>query len=185
MNFLEELAPEQRELIISLPYKVGLWLSHVDDTGGDDASQEETQALENILKAFNQDVFGSEALQYIMAETINQRDKWDSWSHDAANIPQSCQKAIDILHKCLDEKEVNSYKQRLLEIAEAVALAFREYDSLDFAGKIRVYIMYYSDKIKARTRKHGQKSLDQYLNISIRERKALDTLAHTLGVRYG
>lgn len=184
MSFLDELPQDQRDLIISLPYRVGIWISHCDDAGGEEASSDEKNALAAIIEGFTRDVFGSEVVQYIMMETMMSKDKWDGWALNYKNVAADCQQAIDILNEVVEAKEVNAFKQRLYEIAEAVALAFREYDSLDIVTKIRVYVNYYREKWAAAKRKHVFKTLDQYLNISLKERQALRNLADTLALRY-
>jgi hypothetical protein len=63
-------------------------------------------------------------------------------------------------------------------------LAFREYDNLDFMSKLRVYLMYYKERYQAARKHRSFKTMDQYLNISFKERKALYSLANTLGVQY-
>ena len=184
MSFLDDLPSEQRELIISLPYRVGVWVSHADDVGGEEANDEEKTALANILHGFTTDVFGSEVVQYVMAETIAHNAEWEKWSKNTSSLTKDCQQAIDILNEAVDEKEVSAFKQRLLEIAEAVALAFREYDNLDFMSKLRVYLMYYKERYQAARKHRSFKTMDQYLNISLKERQALYSLANTLGVQY-
>ena len=184
MSFLDELPHDHRELIVSLPYRVGAWISHADDVGGDVADEEEKTALANILHGFTQDVFGSEVVQYVMAETISRKQDWEKWATETKNVSEDCQRAIDLLHDVVDEKEVNAFKQRLLEIAEAVALAFREYDKLDFITKLRIYIMYYREKYKAARKNRSFKSMDQYLNISLKERQTLNALASVLEIQY-
>lgn len=184
MSFLDDLPSDQRELIISLPYRVGVWVSHADDAGGEEADDEEKVALSNILHGFTTDVFGSEVVQYVMAETIAHSAEWDRWGKNTSSLATDCQHAIDILNEAVDEKEVSAFKQRLLEIAEAVALAFREYDKLDFVSKLRVYLMYYKERYQAARKHRSFKTMDQYLNISLKERQALYSLANTLGVQY-
>ena len=184
MSFLDDLPSDQRELIISLPYRVGVWVSHADDVGGKKADEEEKTALANILHGFTTDVFGSEVVQYVMAETIAHNAEWEKWSKNMSSFAKDCQHAIDVLKESVDEKEVSAFKQRLLEIAEAVALAFREYDNLGFLSKLYVYLMYYKERYQAARKHRSFKTLDQYLNISLKERRALYSLANTLGVQY-
>lgn len=184
MTFLHQLSNDDRELLISLPYRVGVWVSHVDDHGGDEAHDEERKALASIIDGFTRDVFGSEVVQYIMMETLERKDHWDTWAKDKSDIHADVQRAIDILNEAVEEKEVSAFKRRLIEIAEAVALAFREYDTLNFSTKVKVYILYYREKLKASRKKQSFKSMDQFLNISLKERQALYHLADTLGVQY-
>ena len=42
MSFLHNLSPEDREMLISLPYRMGYWISQSDTSGGDDSDEEES-----------------------------------------------------------------------------------------------------------------------------------------------
>lgn len=185
MSFLDELPQNDRENIVSLPYRVGLWLSHSDQSGGDESDEEEARALDSILQGYAQEVFGSETVQHIISETIKKKESWPEWAKSISNIPGDCKAAINALSAVVEEKEVNAYRQHLLEIGEAVALAFREYEEEgSFFQKATVYLSYMKAKRQAAKDKVAYKSFDQYLNVSMDERKALTALAHALGLTY-
>lgn len=184
MKFLRQLSPDQYGGIVSLPYRVGLWMSRSDSTGGDEADQQELLALESILIGFTQEVFGSELVQYIMSETVAQQERWAGWDSDLDKVPQECVQALKILERHADEKEVSAFRQRLLEIAEAVALAFRESDELKGLERLKLYARYYTGAMKARAQKQNYISFERYLNISKAEREALHTLSEALGMSY-
>lgn len=184
MDVLESLTPDQRTLIVSLPYRAGLWVSQSDDSGGDEADQKELTALDNILHGFSEQVFGSELLQYVMSETVSRKAEWDGWGENLERLPMECEQALDILRAYVDEKEVSAYSTRLMEIAEAVALAFREYEEGSAVGRVVVYCSYAVMRLKSILRKQPSKSFDQFLSISASERKALGALASALGSHY-
>ena len=186
MTFLDSIEANNREIIISLPYRVGLWISQSDSVGGDVADEEELKALENIINGFTQEVFGSEVVQHVMTATWNRKEEWKEWGDNLESIPAQCQIAIDALNDApdIEDKEVSAYKLRLVEIAEAVALAFREYDDQGFFTKIKIYIGYYFARYKAKKENRPFKTLDQYLNISLKERQTLKKLAGALGTVY-
>ncbi len=181
---LEKMTADERSLITSLPYRAGLWVSMSDDTGGDESHEKEVQALNNIIVGFSEMVFGSELLQYIMDETVKRKDEWHEWQNGVDQVPKECADALNILRDHVDDKEVNAYAQRLIEIGEAVALAFREYEEQSFKDKLNVYSSYVINKIKANLKKQPSKSFEQFLNISLSERKALNALALALDTRY-
>ncbi|MFN3701122.1 MAG: hypothetical protein ACK4VI_06335 [Alphaproteobacteria bacterium] len=185
MSFLDELQPQDRALVISLPYRVGIWISHADDTGGEEASLEEKAALANIIDGFTREVFGSEAVQHIMMETLQAKNEWEGWAHNYKTILEDAQKAVDILNEVIDPKEVSAYRQRLFEIAEAVALAFREYDALNLQEKLRIYMTYHVKKITASKKKaQTLRPINEYLNVSVKERMHLRKLADVLTLDY-
>ena len=185
MDVLEKLTPEQRTLIVSLPYRAGLWVSESDQDGGDEAQEKEMTALANITEGFAEQVFGSELLQYIMDETVKGKAQWQgSWAENLDKVPEECTQALNILREHVDEKEVNAFSTRLMEIGEAVAVAFREGEGPSGLKKFMVYMKYSYAAYKARVAEQAPKSFDQYLNVSMSERKALNALAAALGTQY-
>ena len=185
MNFLDELTPEQRTLLVSLPYRVGLYVSRSDNIGGDDSEEAEMQALDDLITGYSQEVFGAETVQYIVGETVNRKSEWSLWSDNLGDIGDECHDALDILYEAVDEKEVNAYKHHLLEIGESVALAFREYSkSTPFMDKLKVYFIYQIESFNARKRGIPYKDWEQFINISLDERKALRSVAAALDTVY-
>lgn len=182
MSVLEQLSDAQRTLIVSLPYRVGLWVSHSDVSGGETAEGEELQTLSNLIEGFSQQVFGSELLQYIMHETLTRRDEWSEWSAHLNRIPQQCVEAVRILQTCADEKDIKVYARRLMELAEAVAGAFREYEPPSGLQKCVVWCGYYVRTLRARRYNIPVPSFEQFLNISPKERLALEQLSDALGM---
>lgn len=185
MSFLDDLPAEQRELLVSLPYRVGLMVSQSDTSGGEESDEKELQALSNILNGYAQEVFGSETVQYIISETVRKKEHWDRWARKLESVESDCHRAVDILSETVDEKEVNSFKKHLMEVGEAVALAFREYDrSVPFLDKLRIYFLYARGKKEAAKRRQPYKSYDEFLNISLSERTALTKVAAALNTAY-
>ncbi len=185
MSFLDRLPAEHRTLLVSLPYRVGLFISQSDETGGDESDEAEMQALDNIVTAYSQEVFGAETVQYVISETVARKSEWEKWAKDLEGIDTDCHRAIDILSDVVDEKEVNAFKNHLIEIGESVALAFREYGAhTSFIDKIKVYIYYMRGKMDASKKGELYKDWDVFINISLDERKALRFLAEALNTKY-
>ena len=185
MTILDQMSDEQRNVVVSLPYRVGLWVSESDQSGGEDSNEQELKTLDGLIQGFSGQVFGSELLQYIMADTVAKRDHWNEWAKTLSDVPDDCEKAVDILRSYADEKEVNAYVSRLMEIAEAVALAFREYEGkLSPLQSLILYIDYMVFRMKAKKHQPQMKSFEQFLYISPHERKALNEIAKRLGTRY-
>ena len=185
MTILDQLSDKHRELIASLPYRVGLWVSASDQVGGSDSDDYELKTLENLIEGFSGDVFGSELLQYIMADTVARRDQWPEWGKDIESVPEECEMAVDILREHVDEKEVNAYAARLMEIGEAVALAFREYeDNLSIFQSMLLYIDYCFLVLKAKKQQPQMRTFEEFLYISQHERKALNEIAKRLGTTF-
>ena len=185
MSFLDDLKEEERTLLVSLPFRVGLFVSQSDESGGDDSDEAEMQALSSIITAYSQEVFGAETVQYVISETVRRKSEWDAWSKNLDIVDSECHKAIDILCEHVDEKEVSAFKNHLVEIGESVALAFREYgESTPIIDKIIMYLFYIKGKREAAKTGEIYKQWEQFINISLDERKALCFVADALGLRY-
>lgn len=185
MSFLDELTTEQRTLLVSLPYRVGLKVSQSDDSGGDDSDEKEMQALDSLITAYSQEVFGAETVQFIVSETVSRKAEWQKWSDNLETVEAQCHQAIDILSGCVDEKEVSAFKNHLIEIGESVALAFREYgEKTPLLEKIKIYLIYYKGKFQAAKQGQRYKEWEEFLNISLHERKALRSIASALNTTY-
>ncbi|MBK6895391.1 MAG: hypothetical protein IPH06_02210 [Alphaproteobacteria bacterium] len=184
MSFLNQMDPDDRDMVVSLPYRVGLRVSKSDDTGGNESDEQEMQALSSILSGYAQEVFGSETVQYIISETISKRNKWPEWSGTLEKVEDDCHKAIDVLSSVVDQKEVNAFKQHLIEIGESVAMAFREQQNLGMIAKLKLFMDYKKDKKLAAQKKISVKTWDQFLNISAHERRALRSIAGALNITY-
>lgn len=53
--YLENFSKEQQDFLVALPYRVGLWISATDDTGGHESDAVEKQALEQVIVAYVED----------------------------------------------------------------------------------------------------------------------------------
>jgi hypothetical protein len=185
MSFLKLLSRDQRVKITSLPYRVGLWVSLSDSGGGVEAEARERQVLENIIAGFTQEVFGSESVQHIMAETLAQKDKWPDWAAKPGNVLEDCRQSLVILGDHIEPKELNAFCRRLLEIAEAVALAFGEGEGQGLKHQILTSAEYYSEWFFVRLKGKDFMSLERYRRISRAEREALRELSFALGKGMG
>ena len=144
----------------------------------------EQRALSSILNGYAQEVFGSETVQYIISETISKQSKWTEWAGELNNVEQDCHKAVDLLSDLVDQKEVNAFKQHLMEIGESVAMAFREQHDLGMFARFKLFLDYKKDRKLAEQKKMAVKSWDQFLNISMHERRALRMIAGALNMTY-
>lgn len=185
MSFIDDLTRDEKELVISLPYRVGTWMSECDDSGGDESDEQEKKVLESILDGYARDVFGSEITQHVMTETVTHKANWEEWAQKGFDrITQDCEEVIRILSRYDDGKDVQAFSHHLIEIAEAVAMAFSEYEEISFFEKIKMKSAYKKEAQKAAKRGERYKSLHEFLSISSKEREVLKQLAGALGVEY-
>lgn len=181
MEFLNELDDFERDTVISLPYRVGRYVSMSDTTGGDEADQVELELLRNILHGFTQEVFGSELLQHVMSECVRNQHRWGEWNAQVPIAPEDCKEAIRLVELYAGAKEAHAFQTHLMEIGEAVALAFSEHEHESALSQFMRNVAY---SLRSLFSKRKQQSRGGYLSISPKERKALKELAQALGTVY-
>lgn len=184
-SFLTQLSPAQQTMIVSLPYRIGLLVSRSDASGGTEAEARELKALSSILHAYAEDVFGAEDLQHIISATIARKDEWPRWAAQLDTALDDCTQALDIIRSHTDEKTVRAFRGQLIEIGEAVALAFHEIQPQQpLLDRIKTYIVYFKASFAAPPQNRRWRSMSEFLSISLQERAALGSIARALGSVY-
>lgn len=172
----EQFSPEDRAFLVALPYRVGLWISRSDRSGGDESAQAEQAALENMVIFFAEDFCKSEFVEALMGQTLARRAEWPSWRDGLETTPTDCRRAIDLIAPVLERKDVSSFKTTLMEIATTVAKAYQEEESaadmMGVGGKIRAMLSQWLG-----LRAHVN---DEFANVSTAERAALLALSAAL-----
>ncbi len=127
MTSLSDFSDEERTLLVSLPYKVGIWVSHADDTEGEQDDDVEMDALERIIREVAKHHEDMPFVHQIARETLKSKDKWPAWTDESFHVLKSCEKAMVLLKSRAEERTVNNYRKSLLEIAQTVAEAWGEF----------------------------------------------------------
>ena len=180
MGFLKDFSRDERDTLISLPYRVGLWVSSSDSTGGTDSNLQEEVALEKAINSIAQGMFESAFVHEIMSETFLQRQEWRRWSANVQSVPQDCLGAIRILQSRVPQRDIDAYRHILMQVGLEVARAFREYDQdAPLLTRIIRGISIGVDRVFGIM--HGEKYVSEdLLNISYEEDLALNELAKAL-----
>jgi len=185
MTYLSKLPEDIQDIVIRLPFRVGLYISESDQAGGDESSEAERKALENIVTFYVEDTVKSEFAHEVMLQTLNRKAEWASWSDNISNVPTQCENVVYAMKGLIDPKEILAYKQNLLEVGIAVAQAYCEYDEGAGAlNKLEFYISLFFRRLQLSFSGGGEDmpSRDYMLNISGSERQAILSLAKTLDV---
>lgn len=176
-EIFSQLSPEDEQLLISLPYRAGLFVSFSDVTGGWEAQESEIQSLTTILREYSEDFCKTEFSQKVLMECLQARGKWPSWSHNIDTVPDEARRTIDTLSPMFSDKEMNGFKEVIVDIALAVAMAFREVsEGLSSASRPSV-IKNIMDRLTGR----GKADPLAHMNISPAEKVALGKLCKAIG----
>jgi hypothetical protein len=123
-----QLSPDDEKILIALPYRVGLYVSFSDVTGGWEAQERELQSLTGILREFSEDFYKTEFAQKVLRECLQSRSQWPSLSQSVDGVPLEADRMIRMLGPMFIPEELNQFKDVLMDIALSVAMAFREDD---------------------------------------------------------
>jgi len=127
MSRLSAFSPEEREIIISLPYRAGLHVSYADDEGGEQDDEQEMKALEACIRELAKAHEKSPLIVEISDEILNAQDKWETWTQGVFNIEPQCKQAVAILKDKVGKDERKQYKLMVMSVASAVAQAYGEF----------------------------------------------------------
>ncbi|MFN3828077.1 MAG: hypothetical protein ACK4NR_10695 [Micavibrio sp.] len=181
MAYLDLFTEDEKLFLIRLPYRAGLWVSASDTTGGDESDDAEKMALANIVRGFTEDFLKSEFVEEVMRATVAHQDEWGGWNDDIDSIPQEVGDGIAIIANHIDYKQVHAFKSSLMDVAMTVAMAYREFDeNAPFSMQMKIYSKYWVEVAKSYVLKTQPPIMEQYLNISQDEHKAIDALAASL-----
>jgi hypothetical protein len=142
MTDLSKFSAEEIELLASLPYKVGMLISHADDQDGEADDERESKVLATCLRQFAKMNEDKPLVALIMKESLRREDKWVEWADQSFQVTNDIKKAVPVLRQKSSVEEIKALKRCLMEIGTAVAQAFGEFGAFDeaetegFFGKI-------------------------------------------------
>lgn len=173
-----QLSPDDEKTLISLPYRIGLFVSFADITGGWDAQDQELQSLTGILREFSEDFYKTEFAQKVLMECLHDRGQWPVWSKNIEQVPEESGRIIRLLAPMFPDKDLNDFKEVLIDIALAVAMAFREdendgRDAAEHGGGVRGILSRLTGAYK-----HADPL--EHINVSANEKAAILRLIQSL-----
>jgi len=131
MSELSGFNDEERHLLMSLPYKVGVYISEADDAEGTLDDDKELQALLECIRKIATSYSDSGLVDGIIRGTLKLDSQWESWGKTAYNLEPDCQAAIALLLAKGTRQDAENYREALILIANTVAQTYGEFIALD------------------------------------------------------
>ena len=131
MTDLSQFSGSELELLASLPYKAGVFVSHADDVEGEADDEREMAALETCIKAIAKAHDGEGFTAAVMAQTLSMKDQWPVWAGQSFRVPDDAQIAASLLKAKVSEDEFKDFRRALLGVGQAVAEAHGEFGQFD------------------------------------------------------
>lgn len=130
MSNLSKFTNEEHQFLVSVPYRVGVWISNVDDnTRSQIDDRQERKALEATISGLASKNKKIPFATAVMTSIEQQKSSWPAWEAQSGEekILGDVQKAIILCKdKGLNKREINQYKQTIWRIGIVVAQAFGE-----------------------------------------------------------
>ncbi|MGB4058341.1 MAG: hypothetical protein WBK77_09690 [Alphaproteobacteria bacterium] len=127
---------EEAELLASLPYKVGAWVGHSEDQGGEEDDKREEAVLSACLKRFVKLKEDKPFVGSVVSESLRRADRWAVWADESHSVLADIKRAVVLLRdKRATPEEIKGLKATLMEIGTAVAQASGEFSGDDADGK--------------------------------------------------
>ncbi len=174
MSALSSYVPDEQATLTSVFYKIGIWMSHIDDAGEEDADAQEEKTLMRVLEIISKTYKNIPLIREMAEQATYQESNHGRWAMTADEAVADAVRAGEILKTRLTAEELDAYKKACLHVATAVAAAveeneFGEAAQVGFGEKIGRFFS---------NLKGG--SLKEEMNISPTEDSALTDLANAL-----
>lgn len=179
MNIFNDFLEEDIALMVSLPYRVGAWISRADDlkrTQRDD--RQELKALEAILQLLAEDKETAPFVAEIVAQTLTYKHYWDDWARrdrqKSTKLFEDIKVALPLIEDRLSAVQAKNFRTALLRIGIAVAKAFSEEEGDTYGEAL------FSETWTKLSEKFGNPLKDDPKNVSDAEKAALHKLRAAL-----
>ena len=176
MSDLEKFTPEERLLVISLPYRAAMWVSNIDDNKGSTVDDKiERKAIEGTIKRFAAASEKIPVAAAVMQDILSQKGRWNEWGlmTDEEPLLYDATKAVLAAKKHFTEAELNQYREAIWRLSVSVAQAYGEHVDPDN----EMHVNNFFGKLLGSKPKGGSKNTE---NISPKEKDALKKLKSAL-----
>jgi|JI10StandDraft_1071094.scaffolds.fasta_scaffold149328_3 hypothetical protein len=184
MSLLDPFSEDEKTLLVSLPYKAGLWVSLSDEKGQGTARARELKTIEAVIARLSEGQFASAFAHEVVAQTYARREEWPSWSLQTGVVPDEARRAVTLVASQLMPHDAEAYVQMIMNIAYETAYAYREFDQ-SLSIPIRFWVslkLLWEAFIRTGNRDYR---IESVANISLAEDEAIAVLASALHIETG
>jgi len=175
MSGLQRFVPKEQELLSGILYRIGYWISHVDDTDeGEESEQIEHRQLIGSLQKISKAPKAGALVNEMASESLRQEQSWSRWQDMNDAILDDVALAANLVKGQGTPEEYNVFSKACMMVATSVAHAFRE--EPDNMPENDGYFSWLAEKannlVMSLTDKEGMKDM----NVSPEEDNALHEL---------
>ncbi len=182
MANLDKFSEDELKILVSLPYRVGMWMSEADDEEGGHDDEQEDEALKEIITQFARMEMGTPFTKEIAQATIQSKEHWPDWGGQIFTVIRDAESSIHLVEEKLGKGKAKNYRLMLLKIARHVAKAADEFDDFnpedEKASGLGGFVKGLVGKVAPKT----QREQSHLANISPAEEAALKELNEALKI---
>ena len=179
MSELQRFLPADQDLLVSLFYRVGRWMSQVDDTDvGETSEKAEEAQMFKVLTKLSQSSNVGDLCQEICAEALRQKGSWARWAGQMDTLIDDVGRGKKIILGEGTDEEFRLFGKSLVTIATSVARAYRE--STDMESQEIGFLSWLTEKSSHVSLALSDREAHKDLNISPAEDNALIELVQAL-----
>jgi hypothetical protein len=179
MSELGRFVPEDRDLLVGLPFRVGNWISHIDDEDLEIESEiKEHARMVQMLNKLARAEGMAPLICELAEETLRREASWSRWEAASDDLLDDVRRAVKLLKDQGTPDESASLRRALMTIGTAVARAVRE--NPEHGEKAEGGFSWLSEKIGRALMAVTESSAYADLNISPAEDTALTELLEAL-----
>lgn len=179
MSELQRFTPADQDLLVGLFYRVGHWMSQVDDSDlGEDSEKAEEAQIYKILTRLSQSSNAGALCQEIASEALRQKGSWARWMGQTDSVLDDVAKGKAIIMGQATADEFRLFGKSLVTIATAVARAYRE--AADMEAQEIGFLSWLTEKSSHVGMALSDREAHKDLNISPAEESALIDLVQAL-----
>jgi len=182
MPDMEKFSEEEAVLLVSLPLRVGKWMSDADDEEGGHDDEEENEALSEILSQFARMQIGTSFTQEIAKQVIDSKNLWPQWSGQIFTVTRDGSNAVRLIESRLGKSKAKNYRLMILKIARHVAKAADEFDDFSPEEETASGLGGFVKKVVGKVAPKTQREQSHLANISPAEQAALKELDEALAI---
>lgn len=123
----------EKDLVIKLPYRVGLWLCRADEKIGFFDEEIERGRLRAVIERVAKRHETSRFVRNTLANTLSHEDQWPEWAAGLDSVLSDCKTGLQMVKAQGTEEDLKTYRVVLMQTAVCVAEAFQE-DETEDAG---------------------------------------------------
>ncbi|MEZ0261564.1 MAG: hypothetical protein ACAH80_11180 [Alphaproteobacteria bacterium] len=120
------MAKTDNDLVIKLPFRVGLWMVRADEQRGILDVKMERAALKKAIENVALFHVSSGFVRTTLAKTLAHQDDWTDWAHDIETVLSDCPVGLEMVRAQGGEEDLKLYRAVLMQAAICVAEAFQE-----------------------------------------------------------